>query len=82
MRAAMQVANAVNPFDHQGDQEEEPIHHHAVGMVVLDMFHPIKILGVIESLILDLPAALSPFEERHGRKLGDRKKCAFKLLRQ
>ena len=47
---------------------------------MLDMRHPIKILCVIESLIFDLPAALGPLEERHGRKLGDRKKMRFQIL--
>ena len=60
----MQIAGAVKPLDHQGKQNEDPIHQHAVGVVVLDMLHPVKILGTIEPLVLDFPAALGQFEQR------------------
>ena len=71
MGAAMQIADAIEPFDDQGQQQEEPIHEHAVGMVMLNMLHPVEVLGVVESLILDFPAALGEFEERPRRQFGD-----------
>ena len=39
---------------------------------MLDVLGPIEILGVIESLILDFPAALGRLEERPGTEPGDR----------
>src|SRR5450759_4599348 len=73
MRASMQIADAVEPFDHQGKKNEEPVHQHAVGVVMLNVLHPVKILGLIESLVLDFPAALGQFEERPGGEFGDGK---------
>src|SRR5450756_22070 len=73
IRAAMQIADAVEPFDHQGKKNEEPVHQHAVGVVMLNVLHPVKILGLIESLVLDFPAALGQFEERPGGEFGDGK---------
>ena len=44
--AAMQIAGPVEPLDDQGQQQKEPVHQHAVGMMMLDMLHPVKVLGV------------------------------------
>ena len=39
MGAAMQLADAIEPFDHQGQQQEEPVDQHAVGVVILKVLH-------------------------------------------
>lgn len=66
----MEMAEAIEPFDHQGQEQEESIHQHAVGVVMLNVLDTIKILGVIESLVLDFPAALGQFEARPRRQPG------------
>ena len=41
MRAAMQIADAIEPFDYHGKEQEEPVHQHAVGVVMLNVFHAV-----------------------------------------
>ena len=73
MGAAMQIADAIEPFDHQGQEKEEPVDQHAVGVVTLNVLHTVAVLGIVESLVPDFPAALGQFEERPRRQLGDGK---------
>ncbi len=58
VRAAVKIAQAVEAFDGQGQAGNQPDQEQAVGVVMADMFQTVAILGVIEALILDLPAAL------------------------
>ncbi|MEK7406377.1 MAG: hypothetical protein AAB225_14845, partial [Acidobacteriota bacterium] len=34
--APVQVPETVQPFDHQSQQDQQPTHHHAVGLMVED----------------------------------------------
>jgi hypothetical protein len=52
MVASMQIAKAIEAFDHHGQQAEQPIDQHAIGLVVADMFQAIAVLGVVETLVL------------------------------
>ena len=62
MGAAMRIADAIEPFDYQGQEREEPIDRQAVGMVRLNVLPTITVLGVVESLVLEFPAALGQRE--------------------
>ena len=66
----MQIADAIEPFDPQGQEKEEPVDQHAVGVVMLNVLHTVAVLGVVKSLVLDFPTALGQFEERPRRQLG------------
>jgi len=57
VRAAMQVADAVKPFEHQGHQNEHADEQNAIGVVVADVLQTVTIPGIVEALVLNLPAA-------------------------
>ena len=58
MRAPVQITRSVKMFDHQRENDEEPMDQQAVFMVMGDVFESVAILGVIEPLVLNLPTAL------------------------
>jgi len=71
MVATVQIAPAVQAFDHQGQQDQQPNDEDAVGFVVADVLHAITVLAVVEALILNLPAALGNAEKTPAAQLGD-----------
>ncbi len=60
--ATVEIAQAVESFDGQSQAGNQPDQEQAVGVVVADVFQTVAILGVVESLILDLPTALGEAE--------------------
>lgn len=58
MPPTVQVAQPVEAFDHQRQDRDQPANEQAVRMVMADVLHPVAVLGVVESLVLDLPPAL------------------------
>ena len=56
--AAMEMAQAVQAFDGQSQEEQQPANQQAVGMMMSDVFETIAILGVIKALVFDFPARL------------------------
>ena len=42
---------------------EQPNHQQAVALVVADVLEAVKVLGVVEALVLDLPATLGHAED-------------------
>jgi hypothetical protein len=63
----MQVTHPVEPFYRQGQAGQKPDHQQAVAFMVADVFEAVAVLGVVEPLILDLPAALGPAERERWR---------------
>jgi len=62
----MQIADSVEPFDDEGQQDKQPADQNAVGMVMTDVLQPVAVLGVIESLIFDFPAAFGEVIQREA----------------
>ena len=62
MITTVEVTQAVESFDGQGQHGEEPADQQTVGMVMTDMFEAVTALGVVEALVLDLPAAFGHAE--------------------
>ncbi len=62
MIATMEVAQTVESFDGQGQHGEEPANQQTVGMMMTDMLKAMTVLGIVEALILDLPAAFGHAE--------------------
>jgi len=60
---AMQVTHPVEPFHGQGQAGEKPDRQQAVALMVADVFKPVAVLGVVEPLVLDFPAALGHAED-------------------
>ena len=56
--AAMEVTHPVEPFDGQGQADQQPDHQQAFTLMVADVLEAIAVFGVIEPLVLDFPAAL------------------------
>ena len=59
----VEVANAVESFDRQGQAGEQPHQEKAVGLMVADVFEAVAVFGVVEPLILDFPATLGHAED-------------------
>src|SRR3972149_7560513 len=57
------MSQPVKAFDAEGKAGEERVQEDAVGLVVGDVFEPVAVLGVVEALIFDLPAAAAHAEE-------------------
>jgi len=75
MCAAMQIAQAVEPLDGQGEGDQQPSNEQAAGIMMAEMFQPVAIFGIVEALILNLPATLGQAEkgataELAGGKIG------------
>ena len=66
---AVEMAQAVEAFEGQRQAGNQPDEEQAVGVVMADMFQAIAILGVVESLILDLPAAFGEAKQRTAAEL-------------
>src|ERR1700746_561386 len=64
MLATVEVSESVKSFDGQGQHGEEPADQQTVGMMMTDMVEAVTALGVVEALVLDLPAAFSHAEQR------------------
>ena len=58
MRAAMQVPQTVEPLQCEGQAGQQPDQEQTALLVMADMLKSIAVLGVVEALIFDLPAAL------------------------
>jgi hypothetical protein len=54
----VQLADLVMPFDDHCQWRAPPIHHHVIGVVMLEVVHAVEVFGVIERLILNFPSAL------------------------
>jgi hypothetical protein len=54
----MEVTHSVEPFDGQGQAGQQPDRQQAVALVVADVLEAVPVLGVVEALVLDFPAAL------------------------
>src|SRR5208283_6230036 len=65
-RAAMQIADAVESFDDEGHQKEQPADQNTVGMVVTDVLQSVAVLGIMEALIFDFPTALGEVIQREA----------------
>ena len=50
MRAAVQITQAVESFDGQRQDGEQPTDQQAVGMMMADVLEAVTVLGVIETL--------------------------------
>ncbi len=61
--APVEIAQTIESLDGQGQTGNQPDQQQALGMVMTDVFQSVAILGVIEPLILDLPAALRQAEQ-------------------
>ena len=62
MFATVEIAEAVESFDGQGQQGEEPADQQTVGVMMTDMLEAVTTLGVVEALVFDLPAAFGHAE--------------------
>jgi hypothetical protein len=60
--ATVEIPEAVKSFDGQGQHGEEPADQQTVGLMMTDMLQTVTTLGVVEALVLDLPAALGDAE--------------------
>src|SRR6266404_3929256 len=58
MRAATQIAQAIEPLDGQRQAGEQPDDQQAVGVMVTHMPQTMAVLGIIKSLVFDFPTAL------------------------
>ena len=72
----MKVTEPIKPFQGQGEAGQQPHDEQAVGMVVADVFQAVAVLGIIKTLVLDLPAALghgiqAATADLAGRKIGE-----------
>src|SRR3974377_516491 len=56
---AMQVADAIEPLYDDGEERNQPNQQHAVLLVMANMLQAVAVLGIIEALVLDFPAALA-----------------------
>src|SRR5580700_3520577 len=61
MRAAMQVAQAVEPLQSEAQADQQPDQEQTALVVMADLLQSIAVLGIIEALVFYLPAAF-----RHG----------------
>jgi hypothetical protein len=62
MFATMEVPESVESFDGQGQHGEKPADQQTVGVMMTDVLEAVTTLGVVEALVLDLPAALGHAE--------------------
>ena len=62
MFATVEIQEAVESFDGQGQHGKDPADLQTVGMMMTDMLEAVTALGVIEDLAFDLPAALGHAE--------------------
>lgn len=62
MGTPMEVTNAIEPLDRQRQGGPQPAEEQAVGLMVADMLQAVAVLGVVETLVLDFPAALADAE--------------------
>ncbi len=69
----MKIADSIEPLDHDGEKRQEPNQKDAVLLVMTEVLQAIAILGVIEALVLDFPAALGHAEQGVGADAGARK---------
>src|SRR6266404_1065875 len=58
MRAATQIAQAIEPLDGQRQAGEQPDDQQAVGVMMTHMPQTMAVLGIIKSLVFDFPTAL------------------------
>ena len=56
MFATVEVTQAVESFDGQGQHGHEPFDQQTVAMMMTDMLETVTALGIIEALVLDLLA--------------------------
>lgn len=66
MCAAVRVADAVELFDDQRQEGEQPVQQDTVGFRVVDVFQAVAVPGVVDPLVLDLPAVLGHVVEREA----------------
>ena len=59
----MQVAQAVEAFECEREHHQQPADQQAGWVVVADVLQGVAVFGVIEALVLDLPAALGDSEQ-------------------
>ena len=74
MRASVQVGKPVQPFDDQGQGDQQPVHQHAVGMVMADVLHAV---GVPSSAFTSLspggvPSEANAYATRRGTRENDK----------
>ena len=62
MFATVKVSESVESFDGQGQHGKEPADQHTVGMMMTDMLEAVPTFGIVEALVLDLPATLGHAE--------------------
>src|SRR5213592_3333918 len=55
---AVEVAQPVETLETQREKKHEPAHQQTVVVMVAEMLEAVAVLGVVEALVLDLPAAL------------------------
>ena len=67
--AAVEMAQAIEAFNGQSQAGNQPDEEQAMALVMADMFQAIAILGVVESLIFDLPTALGEAKQRATAEL-------------
>src|SRR5438094_8917808 len=75
MRAAAQITQAVQPLDGQPQAGEQPSDQQAVRVMMADMSESVAVLGVVKSLILDLPTALGSVIQHPTDDFFDREIC-------
>jgi len=82
MFATVEVPESVESFDGQGQHGEQPADQQTVGMMMANMLEAVTALGVVETLVLDLPAALGHAEQSlraHGGGENIRQPVGFYL---
>src|SRR5579885_181986 len=72
MGAAMQVPQPIEPLHDQSQAGEQPDDEQAVRFVMADVLEAVAVLGVIEPLILNVPAALGEAEQFAAADLASR----------
>ena len=63
MHAPAEITQAVESFDAQGQQGEQPTDQQTVGLVMTDMLETMAALGFVKAFILDFPTALGYAEQ-------------------
>ena len=86
MGTAVQVTNSVEPFYGQGHAGQQPDQLQTVLFMVAVMLESVAVLSVIESLILNFPAALghaedAPADDPLAREAGEPVRLVDRALR-
>lgn len=66
----MEMTQPIEPFDGESQGHDEPLDQQAVALVVADVLHAVTVLGVVETLVLDLSAALGHEVEAAANSAG------------